>query len=97
MKLREAWVTEIPFPGHGSIVLMKMRKGQADTEPAARRLIASLLASISLERLTCHIAIGGGEFEDDTPLFGTTPAVETGVRSVLIELPAYPWRAVQFD
>ena len=97
MRPREAWVTEIPFSGHGSIVLIRMRTGQADTELAARRLIASLLASISLERLTCHIAIIGREFGDDTPIFGTTSEVETFVRSVLCELAAYPWRAVQFD
>lgn len=97
MRPLEAWVTEIPFPGHGSVVLIRTRKGQADTEPAARRLIASLLASISLERLTCHIAVIGGEFGDDTPIFGTTPEVETFVRSMLNELHAFPWRAVQFD
>ena len=97
MRPREAWVTEIPFSGHGSIVLIRMRTGQADTELAARRLIASLLASISLERLTCHIAIIGPEFGDDTPIFGTTPEVETFVRSMLYELAAYPWRAVQLD
>lgn len=97
MQPREAWITEIPFPGHGSIVLIRMRKGQADTEAAARRLIATLLASISLERLTCHIAIIGGELGDDPPIFGTTPEVETFVQPMLNELAAYPWRAVQFD
>lgn len=97
MAPREAWVTEIPFPGHGSIIVIRVNKGQAASEPVAHRLIAALLGSISLERLACHLAIIDGEIKDGAAIFGTTPEVEAFVRSMLAELARCPWRTVQLD
>jgi hypothetical protein len=89
------WMTEIPFPGHYSVIVIRAPKGMAPSRPAAARLMGNVMTRVSLERLMCHVAIIDGELATSSAVFGETPEVEWFVTTKLDELARRSWLQIE--
>ncbi|MDH6264271.1 hypothetical protein [Bradyrhizobium sp. BR13661] len=89
------WMTEIPFPGHYSVIVTRVPKGTAPSRPAATRLMAAAMTKVSLERLMCHVAIIDGELTARSAVYGETPEVEWFVATKFDELTRRKWLQIE--
>ena len=95
--MKQVWVTDVPRPSGGDIIVVKLLDGSVSSRWLAQRVVNAIRGKIPLSEMDRDVVIlNSGVAASDVPrVIGTSPAAEQYLSAVLPEIEDYPWRAMQ--
>jgi hypothetical protein len=94
--VKQVWVTDIPRPSGGDIIVVKLPDGGASSRWLAQRVINAVRSKIPLSEMDRDVVIVNAGVAGDPPvIIGTTAASEQYLSALLSQIDDYPWRAMQ--
>jgi hypothetical protein len=96
--MKQVWVTDIPRPSGGDIIVVKLPEGGASSRWLAQRAINAIRSKIPLSEMARDVVIVNIDVAGEPPLvIGTSPAAEQYLIAVWAEIDDYPWRMMQLS
>lgn len=94
--MKQVWVTDIPRPSGGDIIVVRLPDGSASSRWLAQRVVNAIRSKIPLSEMDRDVVVLNAGVDTEPPrIIGTSPAAERYLSAVLSEIEDYPWRTMQ--
>jgi hypothetical protein len=91
---KQVWVTDVPRPSGGDILVVKLPDGGASSRWLAQRVVNAVRSKIPLSEMDRDVVVLNGG-ADQPLVIGTSAAAEQYLSALLSQIDDYPWRAMQ--
>jgi hypothetical protein len=94
--MKQVWVTDIPRPSGGDIIVVKLPEGSLSSRWLAQRVVNAVRSKIPLSEMDRDVVvILNGVAGDPPQVAGTSPVAEHYLLALLPQIDDYPWRTMQ--